>query len=76
MSPKYLGAIDVALGSGAAGVFTNCDILWKDLEHVCIFNQVHINRMVCTQFLEITFMRICMRMCLFVRVCVCSLPRP
>ena len=38
MSPKYLGAIDVALGSGAAGVFTNCDILWKDLEHVCIFN--------------------------------------
>ena len=37
MSPKYLGSIDAALGSGAAGVFTNSDILWSDLEQVCIF---------------------------------------
>lgn len=34
MSPKCLGAIVVALGSGAAGVFTNSDVLWSDLEQV------------------------------------------
>ena len=34
ISPKYLGAIVVALGSGAAGVFTNSDVLWSDLEQV------------------------------------------
>ena len=32
----FLGAIVVALGSGAAGVFTNSDVLWDDLEQVCI----------------------------------------
>ena len=32
-----VGAIDVALGSGAAGVFTNSDVLWSDLEQVCSY---------------------------------------
>ena len=29
------GAIDVALGNGAAGVFTNSQLLWEQLHKVC-----------------------------------------
>jgi len=29
-----LGAVDVALGTGAAAVFTNSNDLWSDLEEV------------------------------------------
>ena len=40
MCPNYLGAVDVALGSGAAGVFTNSDVLWSDLEQVCLYANI------------------------------------
>lgn len=31
----YAGAIDVALGAGAAGAYTNCDATWDLLLKVC-----------------------------------------